>query len=41
MAQKANKAKKAKAWSYRAGRKGKNRVRAYEAARDGALRLDW
>jgi integrase len=41
MAQKGNKAKKAKAWSYRAGKKGKNRVRAYEDARDGALMLEW
>lgn len=41
MAQKASKAKKAKAWSYRAGKKGKNRVRAYEDARDGALMLEW
>lgn len=31
--------KRAKAWSYKAGEKGKNRVRAYEA--DGQFWLDW
>lgn len=40
MAQKISKAKKAKAWSYRAGKKGKNRVRAYEK-QDGTLMLEW
>lgn len=36
----AQKAKKRKAWSYIAGKKGTNRVRAYEDA-DGMLYLDW
>lgn len=36
----AQKAKKRKAWSYRAGKKGANRVRAYEDE-DGRLYLEW
>lgn len=32
---------KAKAWSYLAGQKGKNRVRAYEDGKGGALYLEW
>ncbi|HYH80909.1 MAG TPA: hypothetical protein VEX86_14000 [Longimicrobium sp.] len=36
----AQKTKKRKAWSYIAGKKGSNRIRAYEDA-DGRLYLDW
>lgn len=32
---------KAKAWSYLAGQKGKNRVRAYEDGKGGPLYLEW
>lgn len=28
-------------WSYSTGERGRNRVRAYEQARDGRLRLEW
>lgn len=37
----AQKAKKPKAWSYKAGKKGKNRVRAYEDGPGGALYVEW
>src|SRR4051812_28561582 len=33
--------KKAQAWSYLAGQKGKNRVRAYEDGKGGPLYLEW
>lgn len=32
---------KTKGWSYLAGQKGKNRVRAYEDGKGGALYLEW